>query len=60
MLSIYNGKSRNALGTNNEDPRFAELFDIVALITSQATLVNASRASCIDPVVVRSAAKFKT
>jgi hypothetical protein len=57
MLNIYKGKSRIECGTKSENARFDELFDIVALITSQATLHIASRASFIDDVTDRSAAK---
>jgi hypothetical protein len=56
MLNIYNGKSRREYGTSIAYPRFAGLFVVDALITSQATLHKASRASCIDDVVDRSAA----
>ena len=58
MLNIYRGINRNDRGTNNANPRLAEFVVVLlALRTSQATLLIASRASCIDPVVQRSAAK---
>lgn len=58
MLSIYKGNNRNAGGTSNTLPRLAVLFCDAALITSQATLLIPSRASTIDEVIDRSAAKM--
>jgi hypothetical protein len=57
MLNIYKGRSRNERGTGNENSRLDELFDILALIASQATLEIPSLASCNDDVTDRSAAK---
>lgn len=57
MLNMYNGNNRSEGGTNKTLPRLAELFCDTALITSQATLLIASRASTIDDVIDRSAAR---
>lgn len=59
MLNMYNGINRREYGTINENALLDKLFDRQAFRISHATLVIASRASCIEDVVERSAAKIK-
>lgn len=56
MLNIYKGINRKEYGTESENARLDKLFDNEALIISHATLAMASRASCMDDVIDRSAA----
>ena len=56
---MYNGISRKEYGTMSENARFDELVIRQDFRISQATLDIASRASCIDEVVERSAATRK-
>ena len=56
---MYKGINRKQYGIKSENVRLDKLFDRHALRTSHATLLIASRASRIDDVNDRSAAKAR-